>query len=242
VGPGEALAAAAFAAVAGCAQSLTGFGFALTIVPPLTMVLGPRDAVVVSSLLGVVVSSARLLRTRRHIAWGTAGRFVSGSLVGLPVGLLVLGSLDERVLQAVIAVTVLVFATLLARGVGLELTSPGSDVGVGVVSGMCATATGMSGPPLVVVLQSRGVEPDRFRATLAATFVAMGLLSVSLFASAGRVTGERVLVALAAVPGLAGGFALGEWLFLRVDRGLFRRLVVAMLFVSAALALVTLGF
>jgi uncharacterized protein len=240
VGWGEGCAVAAFALVAGCAQALTGFGFALVIVPPLTVALGPRDAVVVATLLGFGLSSARVLKTRHDVAWATAGRFVAGSLVGLPVGLAVLDGLDERVLQAVIAVIVLVFAGLTVRGTRLTWTGPGADVGAGVVSGVCATATGMSGPPLVVTLHGRAVTPDRFRATLAATFVATGALSVALFAAGGRVTDDRIGQALAGAPGLAVGFAVGEWLFARVDRERFRRLVVGMLFLSAAIALATL--
>jgi uncharacterized protein len=240
VGWAEGCAVAAFALVAGGAQALTGFGFALVIVPPLTVVLGPKDAVVVATLLGVGLSAARVVRTRGDVAWATAGRFVAGSLVGLPLGLAVLEGLDERVLQAVIALTVLAFALLIVRGAHLAWAGPGTDLGAGLVSGICGTATGMSGPPLVVTLHGRAVAPDRFRATLAATFFATGVLSVVLFALGGRVTGGRIGQALAGAPGLLVGFAVGEWLFVRVDRERFRRLVVGMLFVSAALALATL--
>jgi uncharacterized membrane protein YfcA len=240
MGAGEAAAMAGFAFAAGTAQALTGFGFALVIVPPLTVALGPRDAVVVASLLGCGLNSARLVRTHHHVAWATAARFVAGSFIGLPVGLAVLEGLDERVLQAVIALTVLAFALLIVRGSHLAWTGAGTDVGAGVVSGVCSTATGMSGPPLVVTLHGRAVEPDSFRATLAATFFATGLLTLGLFALAGRLTGDRVEQALVGAPGLAVGFGIGELLFARIDRERFRRLVVGMLFVSAAVALATL--
>jgi len=240
VGWGEISAVAALALVAGCAQALTGFGFALVIVPPLTVALGPRDAVVVASLLGFGLNGARMVRTRGHIAWATASRFVAGSFVGLPVGLAVLDGLDERLLQAVIAFTVLFFAVLIVRGTELAWAGPGTDLGAGLVSGVCSTATGMSGPPLVVTLHGRQVEPDRFRATLAATFFATGVLTLVLFALGGRITEDRVGQAAAGIPGLVVGFTLGEVLFARVDRARFRRLVVGMLFVSAAVALATL--
>jgi uncharacterized membrane protein YfcA len=240
VGWGDGVAVAALALVAGCAQALTGFGFALVIVPPLTVALGPKDAVVVATLLGVGLNTARVLRTRGHVAWATAGRFVAGSFVGLPLGLAVLEGLDERVLQAVIALTVLAFALLIVRGTELSWAGPGTDLGAGLVSGVCGTATGMSGPPLVVTLHGRSVEPDRFRATLAATFFATGLLTVVLFALGGRITGGRIGQALAGAPGLVVGFAVGELLFARVDRARFRRMVVGMLFLSAAVALATL--
>lgn len=237
---GDAAAVASLALVAGCAQALTGFGFALVIVPPLAVALGARDAVVVASLLGSGLNAARIVRTRGHVAWATAGRFVAGSVVGLPLGLAVLEGLDERVLQGVIAATVLVFGLLIVRGTELTWAGPATDLGAGLVSGVCGTATGMSGPPLVVTLHGRAVEPDRFRATLAATFFATGVLTIVLFALAGRITGHRLGQAAAGAPGLAIGFAVGEWLFARVDRARFRRLVVGMLFLSAAIALATI--
>jgi uncharacterized membrane protein YfcA len=237
---GDAAAVASLALIAGCAQALTGFGFALVIVPPLAVALGAKDAVVVASMLGSGLNAARLVRTRGHVEWATASRFVAGSFLGLPLGLAVLEGLDERVLQGVIALTVLAFALLIVRGARLSWAGTGTDLAAGVVSGVCGTATGMSGPPLVVTLHGRAVEPDGFRATLAATFFATGVLTIVLFVLAGRVTGHRLAQAVAGAPGLAVGFAAGEWLFARVDRARFRRLVVGMLFLSAVIALATI--
>ncbi len=238
----QGVVVAILAAVASSTQALTGFGFALLIVPPLAVVLGPKEAVVVTTLLGSLVNLARLARTGRHVDWTTARRFVAGSLVGLPIGAVILDRVDERVLQAVIALTVAGFAIPMARGAALRTSGLLADLGAGLVSGIGNTATGMSGPPLVITLHGRDLEPDRFRATLSTVFVTMGALSLVLFALADRLTEDRFAEAGAGLPGLVVGFTVGELAFRRVNTDRFKQLVVAMLFFSACLALATLPF
>jgi uncharacterized protein len=240
--PGQAALIALLAAVAASTQALTGFGFALLIVPPLAVVIGPKEAVVVTTLLGSMVNLGRLTSTGRHVAWPTARRFVAGALVGLPIGSVILDRVDDGVLQAVIALSVAGFAIPMSRGAALRTKGLAADLTAGLVSGIGNTATGMSGPPLVITLHGRDIEPDQFRATLSVVFVTMGALSLGLFAASGRLTQDRLVEAGVGLPGVIVGFVVGELAFRHVDGARFRQLVVAMLFASACLALITLAF
>jgi uncharacterized membrane protein YfcA len=229
---------AAIVAAAGVAQGLSGFGFSLISIPLLALVVPVKAAIVGGAFLGLVQSGLVVARDHRHIDRRSAVVLVLAALAGMPIGLLVITHVREKPLQVVIAVTVLVFTGLLWRRVRLPTDSLPAEVGVGFTSGMLSTSTGMSGPPLVIALQARGVPPSAFRATLATVFVSGSGISLLLFWSRGLVTADAVKVAAAGLPGLLVGILVGEVAFRRVDHERFRAIVLVLLVASAVLALV----
>ena len=184
-GVGAWAAVAAIVAAAGVAQGLSGFGFSLISIPLLSLVVPVKAAIVGGAFLGLVQSGLVVARDHRHIDRRSAAVLVLAALAGMPIGLFVITRVSEEPLQVVIAVTVLVFTGLLWRRVRLPTDSLPAEVGVGFTSGMLSTSTGMSGPPLVIALQARGVPPSAFRATLATVFVSGSAISLLLFWSRG---------------------------------------------------------
>ena len=237
-GVGAWAAVAAIVAAAAVAQGLSGFGFSLISIPLLSLVVPVKAAIVGGAFLGLVQSGLVVSRDHRHIDRRSATVLVLAALAGMPIGLFVITRVREEPLQVVIAVTVLVFTALLWRRVRLPTDSLPAEVGVGFTSGMLSTSTGMSGPPLVIALQARGVPPSAFRATLATVFVSGSAISLLLFWSRGLVTADAVKVAAAGLPGLLIGILVGELAFRRVDHERFRAIVLVLLVASAVLALV----
>jgi uncharacterized protein len=237
-GVGAWAAVAAIVGVAALAQGLSGFGFALISIPLLALVVPVKAAIVGGAVLGLVQSGLIVARDRRHVEWRSAAVLVTAALAGMPIGLLVITRVPEEPLQVVIAVTVLVFTGLLWRRVRLPTDSLRAEVGVGFTSGILSTSTGMSGPPLVIALQARGIPPSAFRATLATVFVSGSAISFLLFWSRGLVTADGVRVAAAGLPGVLVGILIGELGFRRVDHERFRRIVLVLLVTSAVLALI----
>ncbi len=237
-GVGAWAAVAAIVAVAGLAQGVSGFGFSLLSIPLLALVVPVKAAIVGGAMLGLVQSGLVVARDHHHVEWRSAAVLVTAALAGMPIGLLVITRVREEPLQIVIAVTVLVFTGLLWRRVRLPTDSLPAEAGVGFTSGVLSTSTGMSGPPLVIALQARGVPPSAFRATLATVFVSGSAISLMLFWSRGLVTTDSVRVAAAGLPGLLIGILVGELAFRRVDHERFRRIVLGLLVMSALLALI----
>lgn len=236
--PLQALAVFLLAAGAAVVQSLTGLGFGLIIVPPLVLVLGAKDAVVVSNVLGTVLSGAMLLRIHAGVEWRMGIVLLVGAVAGMPLGLAVLILIDPDLLQVLIACTVIVFTVLLARGMQIHSAGAFGDAVSGILSGILRMSTSMSGPPVVIYLQGRGLTSDRFRATLAAFFAASGIISIGLFLAGGQLDRAVALDALPALPALALGLAVGGALYTRVDEHRFRLLVRTVLIASALLAIV----
>jgi uncharacterized membrane protein YfcA len=225
--------------LAALCQSLSGFGFSLLVVPPLSIVLGARQAVVVANLLSAFLGLLMAGRLRRAIDWRLGGTLFAGALAGMPVGLAVLLAVDAAVLRVIIAVTVLVSTAVLWRGVRIRRTSRPGDLAAGFVSGVLNTSTSMSGPPVVVYLQGREVPATGFRATLAAYFLASSAVAVALLAAGGEVSGASFGYSVVGAVTILPAWALGSRLARRVDEAQFRRLVMAVLVLSAAVAITT---
>lgn len=227
----------ALAAAAAFTQSLSGFGFSLFIVPPLTLILGPRDAVVTANALGLLVNGITLQRLHEHVDWRLGITLFAAAAIGMPFGLLALMFVPRDALQVLIAVTVLVSTVLIWRGWRIEASGRASDIGVGLVSGVLNTSTSMSGPPVVLYLQGKGFLRGMFRATLTAYFLASGLLALVLFAVGGQLDVGTVGISLIAAPGIIVGFVIGHALFHRLDEERFRQVVIGILILSAGLAM-----
>jgi len=228
------LLAVGFAAVA---QSFSGFGFGLLVVPLLVLLLGPREAVVTSNVLATALGAAMLLQLRHQVWWGTAFRLFFFAALGMPGGYLVLIWIDRDALQLLIACTVLAATWLLARGRWVVGQSVVGDAVAGLLSGVLRTSTSMSGPPVVLYLQGRGLLPLSFRATITAYFFLSGLLAVPLFVAGGQFDARTVTATLVGLPGLAVGWRAGGWLYGRVEEEAFRIVVVAILVASSLSAI-----
>jgi uncharacterized membrane protein YfcA len=223
--------------VGAVAQATSGFGFALLTVPLLAVLIGPKTAVVTDNVVGIGLVSLMVLRNRHGVDRRTVLVVSVAAIVAMPLGLLILTEVDARVLTAVIGVTVLALTAALFKG----LTFPdrdATDVLAGFASGVLATSTGTNGPPLVITFQGKDLEPNVFRATLAAAFLAQSVATLVAFTATGKVTGDVVRAALAGYPGIVVGILAGERLAARIDRRRFRVVVLAMLVASALTSIV----
>jgi uncharacterized membrane protein YfcA len=234
------LAATAVIALGGAiVQTVTGFGFALVAVPALMLLLPVREAVVVASLLGLGNAALVALSTRGHADRRTVLRLLLGTVAGMPLGLAFLLALPPDAIRAAVGIVTVSMAVAVARGYSLAVRGGRTDVGIGLACGVLATSCGMNGPPVVLYLQSRGLGPQAFRATLSRFFLVSGLLSQVAFGLTGVLGGRAILVAAAGVPAALVGHRLGAAVAARIPPRLFRSVVLALLASAAALGTFT---
>jgi uncharacterized membrane protein YfcA len=225
-------------ALAAAAQAVTGFGMALVAVPLLTVAIGPVAAVVSTTVVSLTLTGWASLRERAHVERRVAGRLVLSALLGMPAGLLLLASLDERTLKVVIAGVLLVMVVLLLAKVRLP-AGVVAQWGSGLLSGAMLTSTGMNGPPLVLTAQALGLPPRRFRGTLQTVFCVQDLVAVVGFALLGYLTPVIGAATLAGAAGLPVGWWAGDRLFARLSPQSFRAAVLSMLALTALVGLAT---
>jgi uncharacterized protein len=242
--------AAACAVMAGAAlQSSIGFGFALVSAPLLFAAASPAEAVGLMIVLGLEVSLLTLLTERRRPepVWRDVAAVVAWSLPGSLAGVAVLRALDELALQLLVTAGVLVALVVQLRAAHTAPPPPGSAhepprwarPAAGLTSGALNTSTSTGGPPVVLLLMSRGLRPVVVRDTLTASF--LGFAPVSAAALVLTSTGDAVphAAAVAAlVPLTALGHVAGRPLFARLAAGrAYERVLTAVLLATVAAGL-----
>lgn len=219
--------------VAATAQTVSGFGFALLAVPMMTLLVDPRVAIVVATLLGATSSTSQSLIDRRHINWPLTRRLSLAALLGMPAGLAVFLFVDEAFLRMLVGSVVLVAALLLLRGFSIPAEATRADWWLGAASGVLATSTSTNGPPLVFLMQAKGLPPTTFRATINAVFTTANAVAITLFALAGKVTVDGLSAAALGLPSMLLGLRVGYVVRPRVHPARFRILVLTLLVLSA---------
>ena len=238
----EILAALAVLA-AGAVHSTTGFGFALVATPVLVATHGPLVAVPTVTLLSLAVNLLTLASERRPLAVlrPATDLLILGTLPGMAAGAVVLARAPEDLLRLLVALSVLlaVAVHLRTRRRTVETPAgPASALAAGIVSGVLTTSTSLNGPPLVLYLLRARATAEQARDSLAAIFLATGLLGLATFAIAGTLDLAGALPLLVAAAAL--GQLLGRIGFARVAP-YHEGLSLAVLAVSAAVALAAAG-
>lgn len=220
-------------------NALAGFGFALITVPLMATVVEPRQAVVLSAILGLLSNGGVAIRNRSNLQRPIAVRVLIGAAVGMPFGLILMLALSGDVLKILIASAVLGSVVALAAGWRIKNPTPSGDYATGLLSGLFNTSTGIGGPPIVLLLQARGLPRAEFRATASAVFAISGVVALTLFGIGGQFNTELFKLAAVAIPALPAGWVLGELVHRRFDEERFRVLVLVMMCVTAGATLVT---
>jgi uncharacterized protein len=229
------MALAALAALAGAfVQSATGFGFALVLSPALFAVLEPVEAVTTLLSLGLVLNLLVLFEHGRpeHVEWRPLVPVLVAAVPGLAIGLVALNQLSKEALQVAVGAAVMLVAgwQLLRRSRPARLPAR-SGWFAGFVSGALTTSISVSGPPVVIWLEARGISPEEFRASLAVSFFAFNLAGAALLVAT-EGTGALDFATILPLLGLVlVGHVLGALAFRRFDR---ERFFVAVLVLVAA--------
>ncbi len=211
------LAALTLASLVVCAgtalQVATGVGLGLLAGPVLILSLPSETAIFVAIILNLLVSLALLPQEKGDISWPPLRLILVGTLVGVPLGWLVLRQIDATTLKLFTGVVVLAAAIQLllprrAATGGGKAARLRTLVGGGF-SGFMGGCLAIPGPVAMWALLQQDMAPSQVRATLRATFVfSYGAAFLVHFGLGGETAAGWSTVA-ALVPALAAGVGLG---------------------------------
>jgi len=224
--------------VAAAVNGVAGFGFALVVVAALAVVLEPRPAVVLLSLITPAVQTFQL---RHHWAFrSVAGRLVPmlvASVVGTIVGSNLLVILPGYALAIALGLFALWYVIGSLRKTPMlvtERTERRIAPAVGALAGVSNGTLGASGPILGSYLLAIGLTGRQFVFAISLTFMVMSVIRVGTLA----ILGEYTLTVLALGLGLAvpawAGQRLGFWLQGRLSPTAFQRVILVALLAASA--------
>ena len=130
-----------------------------------------------------------------------------------------------------VGVIVIFSALLLVRDVRL----PGADTRWGTLvagsaSGVLSTSTGLAGPPIVLLLASRGLPKHEFSGTSALYFLPISIAGLAVLAFRGLVDASEFPLGLLLVPAAIAGKAVGTALLRHVSEKAFRTITLGLVY------------
>lgn len=234
------IAALLIAFISGAVFGLVGFGFALISVTPLLQLYDPPTVVTLSIALTIVTSAVVVAGAHQDIHRRTVLTMLPGAFIGLVAGAQLLRVLDADAIKLIASCVVLLFTIALLA----DLTLPRADVtgaavAAGTVSGLLATSTGLSGPPIVMLLTARKFAPHPFRVTTAAYFLCINIVGLAILIGQGTVGRSQLSVTAALLPTAILGTLAGRWMARFVSPTGFRRTIMLLLLLTGALGIAT---
>lgn len=212
--------------LAGTVQGASGFGAGMVAMALLPFVWTLQQSAAVMSGLGLAITSTLAWQLRHEIRRDELLRLTLPCVVGVPVGVVFLTSLDGDLVKAGLGAVLVGYGLYALFGREPETLSTGWGWPIGLVAGMLSGAFQTSGPPVVAYLTARGLEKDAFRGTLQAFFLLQGLMAVGSYATAGIVDAQTLLWSAAMVPTVLAGTFLGHKLAGKVDQDTFRTCIL----------------
>lgn len=209
-------------------RSAVGFGDALFGIPLLVLRIPLREVVPLALLLSVTVAAIIVAQDRKHIHVRSTGWLLAPTLLGLPLGILLLTRRHEEPAKIALAVLIIAFSvySLLSRN-ALVLRSD-SRVWL-LISGFCGGVLGgayaMSGPPVVIYGSLRGWQPQQFRATLQGYFLFTSLILLATYWVAGLIVPAVVHYYFYAFPVALLALILGRAVHHRLSSQVYMRYV-----------------
>jgi uncharacterized membrane protein YfcA len=223
-------------------QTLSGFGFALMLMPLTTLLLGLRTAAPLVALLGLTAYTINIIRYRRAVNIPELLRLGAACALGVPFGIWALTNVDEWIIRPAMGLVLIVYAGYtLARPAVSRLASPHWVYAAGFAAGCLGGAYNTPGPPVIIYGSLRQWPKDEFRAVLQALFFVNGILVVASHLLAHHVTAPVLTVYLYAVPALLLGVLAGSRVDPSLDRDRFGRLISVLILLLGASLIVPLG-
>lgn len=205
--------------IASILQTSTGFGFSILATPFLLLLFEPAEAIQINLILSLFISISLMGKISKDIDAGILKRLIIGSIVGLPLGIIVFLFINIQWLKLGIGTLVLALTGMMMLQFRINQTK-GRDLGVGGMSGALTTGIGMPGPPLLLYFSGTDTEKAKLRGTTLAFYLfiyVISLLIQVIFAGTTKTVWVSSGIALPiAVLGMISGQLLFKWINQRV--------------------------
>ena len=228
------------AAIAGLVQGISGFAFSMVAVSIWVWGLDPKFAATMAVFGGWLGQVISVMRVRRGWHFELLWPMLIGAAIGIPLGNLLLNSLDPNWFKLVLgALLVVCCSAMLATARLPKITTGGkpADAGVGLLGGVMAPLSGFSGLAPALWATLRGYNKDEHRAVLQNFNLAVLSATLALNVRSGRIRGD-MWPQMAVVAGSMILPALwGSKIYVGMSTGAFRKTVLWLLVLAGAVML-----
>ena len=224
---------------AGLMQTITGFAYAMTAVPLLTLATGPREAVLIVLFTGMLMKLLIVYKTWHEGDFSKIFLIFIAGIAGSVPGAFLLRWVDDTALKIFISIALLICTAVLYLDIRVQIHRHVlAKLVVGFVSGFLGVTTGFNGPPVVLYMMNENEDKNVMRANLAIYFSLVNVVAIGMAFSLGRVRVDNLLgYAFISIPAVLVAWWLGERVFRGLNPITFRRLAMLIIGVSAIVTL-----
>ncbi len=194
-------------------QGLTGFGYALLVVPILSLAYGTTTAVAISAVTAVFMVVYNFLLHREHVEYRRVLPLGITSLFFIPVGAYFLHNVPENTVTGILGLVVIVLtvANMALGNAAVARSLCRYRVGYlfSVISGLLAGAYATAGPGMVSYLYATDTSRMRAKANAQAYFITLTGALLLTHVLAGTITPSTLPRSLPFAPLVLAGTKLG---------------------------------
>lgn len=225
--------------LAGFVKGAMGFGLPVVAITILPFIIPVEEALALNALVIMVTNLQQILQAgATREGFGSAWPMMVGMALTVPIGALFTVGISAPVLMTILGSFVLLF--VLSSFLAPELRVPDGrerpvGLGMGLLSGFVGALTSSPGPIFVMYVVSLHLPRPQYMAALGFIMTLFGFVLTGSYVWVGIVRWEHVPMGLlVTIPGVVGGL-LGNALGKRIGIDAFRRTVLIMLAILAAL-------
>lgn len=214
---------------------LSGFAFGLIAASLWLFVLTPLQSASLIVGFGLLVQGYSVWKLRAALDWRRLWPCMVGAIVGVPVGVSVLTWADPKSVRIAVGAILIAYSLYALLRPPLKLATPvplAADMIVGFANGLLGGLTGLAGIVITIWCNLRGLPKEVQRATFQPVAVVVFAVAALLLGAKGALTLDTAKLFALGLPFLFAGTWLGLKLFGRIDETMFRKIVLALLFVS----------
>ena len=213
-------------------QTATGFGLALVSMGLLVQLLGIQVAAPLVALTAASLELILLVRYRDALNWKAVWRLSAASMAGIPLGILALRHVNDKVILTVLGLVIVGYAAYALTNPRMPELQPGWAWGFGFLAGLLSGAYNTGGPPAVIYGNTRRWSPAEFKSNLQSFFLLNDVLVITGHAVSHHLTPVVWANYWLALPALALGLVAGLSLERLVHPAAFRKIVLLLLIVA----------
>jgi uncharacterized protein len=219
----------------GIVKGVTGMGLPLVAVPIVALVLDMKGVLPMMTASFVLTNIWQVAETGSVLRVGI--RFwamLVAIILGTWAGIALIAVADPRLVEAVLGATIILFvASSLSRwqpAVSAAVERWMSPV-MGLATGVLGGLTGIFGPPLAIYFVALQLDRESFVGAMGVMLLPASFVFGASLWSHGLLGGEEAVASLLAVIPAVLGLLAGSWIRRRTSVALFRRILLAVLFV-----------
>ena len=211
-------------------RSALGFGDALIAMPLLAMLAGLEVATPLVALGASTIAITILVGAWRQVDIRATWRLVVSTLIGIPLGLLLLKVAPQAIVEGLLGLVLVGFGLYSLITPKLPtLDNENLSYVFGLIAGILGGAYNTNGPPVVVYGALRGWSAERFRATLQGYFLPTGLTILISHGLAGLWTPTVLRLYAYALPVIVAAVVVGGRVNRRIAGNRFHRVIYGFL-------------